>query len=345
MRVGNFKIDKNNILYVAEISGNHAGKLNILKQTIRAAIKSGANAIKLQIYNAEDLTLNSKKKDFLINGTKNKWNKKYLFDIYKNGETPLNFFKKSLELCKKNKILCFASPFSIESVDNLERLNCPAYKIASLEITNFPLLKRIAKTKKPIFISTGWATLPEIYKAVKIFKNNKNICILKCSVSYPANTQEINLNTILDLRKRFKKSQIGYSDHTIGNNAAISAVTLGATVIEKHFILNKNINSIDNFFSCDPSEMRELITMCNQSKLSVGKVKYGPTKSEKKSLIHRRSIYISKKISIGERINKDNIKIIRPSKSLKIEKYNKIFGKIVKKNFDVGSRINLKDLK
>ena len=345
MKINKLKISSKNPFFVAEISGNHAGKYSLLKKTIIAAIKSGASAVKLQSYSPDDLTLNSNKKDFIVKGAKNKWNKKYLYELYQKGQTPIKWLKKIFKFCKQKNIICFASPFSISSVQELEKLNCPVYKIASLEINNIPLLKEISKTKKPVIISTGGSTLKEIKNALKFFKKNKNIALLKCTVNYPADLNELNLNTIKDLKKKFKNIQIGYSDHTIGDIASVTAVSLGASIIEKHFTLNKKIDSIDNFFSSDPEELKFLIKKCKQLILSLGTTYYGPTISERKSIKYRRSIYVSKTINKGEKITRKNIKLVRPAKSLNPKFYYKILGKISQKKLSVGSRISLSYLR
>tara|TARA_B100000787_G_C16140021_1_gene271499 strand:- start:28 stop:1065 length:1038 start_codon:yes stop_codon:yes gene_type:complete len=345
MKIGNQNFSSKIPLFVAEISGNHAGDLNILKKTIVAAIKSGANAIKLQTYTPEDLTIKSNKKDFLVEGSKNKWEKKYLYKLYEKGQTPIKWHKEIFRFCKKKKILCFSSPFSDLAVIELQKLNCPAYKVASLEINNIPLLKAIAKTKKPVVISTGGASVTEIKKAVEIFKRNRSVALLKCTVNYPAKLSDSNLLTIKDLKKRFKNCEIGFSDHTIGYIAATSAISLGASIIEKHFVLHKNINSIDSFFSSDPKELKELIKNCKEIITSHGRVFYGPTKSEVNSLKYRRSIYVNKEINVGEKIDKQNIKIVRPGLSLDLKNYDKILGKVSKKKLKIGSRLSLKDLK
>jgi len=226
----------------------------------------------------------------------------------------------------------------------LQKLKCPVYKIASLEITNLPLLKKVAETKKPVIISTGGATLKEIKKAVKIFVKNKNIALLKCTVNYPANLKDSNLLTIKDLKKKFPKCEIGFSDHTKGEIAAMTAVSLGASIIEKHFTLSKKINSVDNFFSADEKDFKRIIQNCKKIVICKGKNFYGPTLSEKKSLKYRRSIYVSKKIKKGENITKNNVKIVRPSYGLSINYYEKIIGKKSKKNLNVGDKILLKNI-
>ena len=253
--------------------------------------------------------------------------------------------KKIFKFCRSKRILCFASPFSLASVKELEKLNCPVYKVASLEITNIPLLKEISKTNKPVIISTGGATFKEIIDALKFFKKNKNIALLKCTVNYPADLNELNLNTLIDLKNKFKNIEIGYSDHTVGDIAAVSAVSLGASIIEKHFTFSKKINSIDNFFSSDPKEFKILIKKCQQVAQTTGKIFYGPSNTEKNSIKYRRSIYVSKRIKKSEKITKKNIKLVRPGFSLEPKYYYKILGKLAKKKFNIGDRISLKNLK
>ena len=248
MKIKNIKISNHNPLIVAEISGNHNGSLSMLKKTILAAKEIGVDAIKLQTYTARDLTINVKKKNFLVKNVTNKWKNKYLFDIYKKGQTPIEWHKEIFNYCNNLDILCFSSPFSENALGVLEKNNCPAYKIASLEITNTNLLKKIAETSKPTIISTGAATIKEISRAIKIFKGNKNLALLKCTVDYPCSNKDANINSIKTLKEKFKNIEIGFSDHTTGFVAAISAIATGASIIEKHFILSKKIDSVDNFF-------------------------------------------------------------------------------------------------
>jgi len=338
-------IAKKNILadppfIVAEISGNHNGSFSTLKKTVNAAIKCGVDAIKLQTYKPEDLTLNIKKKDFLVKNSATRWNKNYLFDIYKKGQTPIKWYKKIFNICKKKKILCFTSPFNSQTVKELEKLNCPAYKVASLEITNYPLLKTISKTKKPVILSTGGATLKEIRNALKIFNKNKNIALLKCTVKYPAKPEISNLKTIESLKKKFKKITIGFSDHTIGSVASILAVSLGAKIIEKHFILDNKINSIDNFFSADPNQMKNLVKECKSVQKYLGKEFFGPTKPELSSIIHRRSIYFAKKVVKGKRMKIDDIAIVRPSSGTNLKYLSKIIGKKSDRDYFYGDKLS-----
>ena len=339
MKIKNRIISNEKPFIVAEISGNHKGSLSILKKTILAAKKCKVDAIKLQSYTPDDLTLNIKKKDFLINNTKNKWKNKYLFDIYSRGQTSLSWHKRIFDFCNKNKIICFSSPFSEKMVDELEKLNCPAYKIASLEITNINLLKKISQTKKPVILSTGAANLREIVDAEKIFRGNKNFAILKCTVNYPCENSEVNLNGLKTLKNRFKNHQIGFSDHTIGSLASISAISLGASIIEKHFIYDKSINSVDNFFSTDRFEMKEFVKNCNLVPRILGTKTLKPTKSEINSLKYRRSIFVSEKIKKGQIFSKNNIKAVRPATGTPLKFYNKILGTKAKKNYFPGDKI------
>lgn len=340
MKIQNRTISNKNPFIVAEISGNHNGSFSLLKKTIIAAKNCNVDAIKLQSYSPSDLTLNVKKKKFLIKNVNNKWKNSYLYEIYKKGQTSFKWHKKIFDFCKKQKIICFSSPFSEEIVDKLEKLNCPAYKIASLEITNINLLKKVAKTRKPVIISCGASTLREIMNAVKIFKKNKNIAILKCTVDYPCDNSDANLNSLVTLKNKFKNLEIGFSDHTKGEIAAITSVALGASIIEKHFILDKKINSVDNFFSLDRHEMKKFVKNCKEVPKVLGNFELKPTKNEVNSLRYRRSIFVSKFIQKGEVFNEKNIKVVRPASGTPIKYYKKIIGAKAKKNYEPGDKIN-----
>ncbi len=339
MKIKNRIISNEKPFIVAEISGNHNGSFSILKKTILAAKKCKVDAIKLQSYTPEDLTLNIKKKIFLVKNVKNKWKNKYLYEIYSKGQTSLRWHKKIFEFCNKEKIICFSSPFSEKMVDELEKLNCPAYKIASLEITNTNLLKKISQTRKPVILSTGASNLKEIINAEKIFRENKNFAILKCTVNYPCDSSEVNLNGLKTLKNRFKSRQIGFSDHTIGSVASITAISLGASIIEKHFIYDKSIKSVDNFFSIDRFEMKEFVKNCKSVPKILGSKILKPTKSEINSLKYRRSIFVSKKIKKGEIFNKNNIIVVRPASGTPLKFYNLLLGSKAKKNYIPGSKI------
>ncbi len=336
MKINNRKISINSPPFiVAEISANHNNNLNRALKLIDEAKKAGADAVKLQTYTADTITLKTKKREFLISDKESLWKGKYLHDLYKKGSTPWSWHKELFNRAKKNRIICFSSPFDETAVDFLEKFNVPAYKIASFENNHIPLVKKIIKTKKPIIISTGATHLKEIYEIIKVFRRKKfkNFALLKCTSSYPASVKESNIETIIDLRKRFK-TEIGLSDHTPGIGAAVASISFGASIIEKHFTLNKKSGGLDDSFSMDANELNNLVIECKRAWQSKGKIFYGVTKSEKKSLIFKRSIYTSKKIKKGELLSKKNIKVIRPNLGLHPKFYEKILGKKVLKDLD-----------
>ena len=331
---------------IAEISANHKGSLKRAINLVKLAAQSGFDAIKLQTYDPDLITLNSRRKDFLINDKKSIWNKKRLYDLYKEGQTPKEWHKKLFREAKKLKLLAFSSPFDLESVDFLNKLNVPCFKIASFEITYLDLIKKCARTKKPLIISTGLATFKEIKQAVKAAKSCgcKKIILLKCSSNYPANPKDINLMTLIDLKKKFKDVEIGFSDHTLGSEIAISSINYGASVIEKHITLKNNDGALDSKFALDSSNMQSFVKAIKNTFLAKGHVKYGPTENEIKSLKFRRSIYVSRTINKGEKITKDNIAIVRPSLGLNIKNFSKIIGSKAKKILKPGDRIKILDL-
>ena len=333
----NFFERKSKPFIIAEMSGNHNGSLANALKLVDLASKCGVNAIKLQTFKPDTITIKSSRKEFFIKDKKNLWKNQSLYNLYKKAHTPWEWHHKIFNRAKKRNLICFSSPFDETAVDFLEKLKTPIYKIASFENTHFPLLKKIAKTGKPIIMSTGLASLKEISDSVSFLKRNgcKEIALLKCTSSYPANADDLNLITIKDLKKRFK-CKVGISDHSLGIGAAIASVSLGAEIIEKHFSLKKNVG-VDGQFSSEFNEMRDLV---NQSKIalkSIGKIFYGPTKNEKKYVIYRRSIYISKYVKRGQKITDKNLKIIRPSTGLKPKFYWKVLGKRFKKNYKQGT--------
>ncbi len=273
---------KNEPFIIAELSGNHNGSLSNALKLIEIAAKCKVDAIKLQTFTANTITMKSKEKEFFIKDKKNIWRNKSLYELYDKAHTPWNWHKKIFEEAKKKKLIYFSSPFDETAVDFLEKLNVPAYKIASFEINHHPLLKKIAKTKKPVIMSTGLAKAKEIYDAINILKKNgtKNIAILKCTSSYPAVIRDLNLNTIVEMRKKFK-CEIGFSDHSLGNTAALTAIALGATIIEKHLTIKKNFG-IDGKFSSEFKEMKDLKQKSIETWQSKGKIFFGATNTEKK---------------------------------------------------------------
>ncbi len=331
---------------VAEISANHNNNLNRALKLIDEAKKAGAHAVKIQTYTADTITLNSKKKDFLIKDKNSLWKGKYLYDLYKKGSTPWEWHKEIFNRAKKNKIICFSSPFDETAVEFLEKFKPPAYKVASFENNHIPLIKSIIKTKKPIIISLGASKLNEIIELVKYLKKNKvkNYAFLKCTSSYPAPVEDSNIKTILDIRKRFKV-EVGLSDHTPGIGAAVAAVAYGASIIEKHFTLNRKGGGLDDSFSINPDELYSLVQETKRAWASIGKKFYGILNSEKGSLIFKRSIYSSKEIKKGELFTKNNIKVIRPNKGVAPKFYEKILGKKSLKNIKIASPLSFKHFK
>ncbi len=336
--------NNNRCFIVAEISANHSGSLSILKKTMLEAKKSGANAVKIQTYQADTMTLKVKNKHFLINDN-SIWKGQQLYDLYKKAETPFKWHKEIFSFARKNKILCFSAPFDLTAIDLLEKLNCPIYKIASPEIEDLRLIEKIAKTKKPIIISTGIANEEDIKKAIKICiksKNNK-VILLNCISSYPAKNFELNLKYIETLKKYCPI--VGYSDHSNSDLASIISVSSGAKVIEKHFILNNKIKSPDKTFSYNPKQLKNLIKRIRETEVMMGKEKVDKKKIIKNKLkTVTRSIFYSNNIKKGEKISYENIKSVRPGTGLNLSFFNKIIGKKVKTDCKFGQPVKLKDI-
>lgn len=339
-------LKKNKPFIIAEVSGNHGGSLKKMMDIVEAIAESGADAIKLQTFKPDTITLDCNSKEFLISDKNSKWNKLRLFDLYKKSQTPWNWHKQIFEKANKLGLCAFSSPFDFTAVDFLEKLEVPLYKIASFENNHIPLISYVSSKKKPMIISTGMASFKEISEIVKIVKKKgcKNLTLLKCTSSYPSKIEESNIITIPIIKKKFK-CNVGLSDHTPGIGAAVAAISQGAMVIEKHFTMNKNDKSIDSFFSLEPKEFKSLVNECNSAYKSLGKVYFGPTKSEKKSLIFRRSIYITHDVKKNQEITSSNIKIVRPANGLEPRLYYKILGKKFKKNLKKNTPLKLSAIK
>ncbi len=346
-KVKNIKIGKNYPPFIiAEMSANHNQSINNALKIVRKAADCGVNAIKLQTYTPDTITINSKRKEFKINSAKSIWNGKNLYSLYKEAYTPWEWHKKIFEEAKKYNIICFSSPFDGTAVDFLEKLNTPMYKVASSECVDLNLIKIIAQTKKPIIISTGMASKKEIHDAVNCATKNgsKNIALLKCTSTYPAPISDINLLTIDHMRKEFN-CEVGLSDHTLGIGVPLLAICNGATIIEKHFTLSRKIKSSDSVFSSEPDEFKQLVSESKNIKTALGKIKYGPTTSERKSMIFRRSLYVVKDIKKNEIFSNTNIKSIRPALGLKTSNLEKIIGKKSSKNIKKGTPLSWKMVK
>ena len=321
------KIFKKKPFFIAEISANHNGSLKLAKKLIFTAKQNGADAVKLQTYSPDTITLNSKRAEFKIK--EGLWKGYYLWNLYKKAQTPFSWHKELFNFAKKNKIICFSSPFDETAVDLLEKLNCPIYKLASFEITHTPLIKKIASTGKPLIISTGMASLKEVETAVKCAKKfgTKKIIILYCVSNYPSKIKDFNFKNIHILKKKFN-CQIGFSDHSTNILVPATAVASGAEVIEKHIALRGQKKAPDIAFSAKGKEIREYSDTLKKVYSMLGVNKSYNVKTDKKNLIFRRSIYCVKKIKKGELFTKQNIKVVRPNKGLDPKWFFKIHKKI-----------------
>jgi len=340
-KINNISIGSNYPPYIiAEMSANHGGKINNAFKIIDAAKEAGASAIKIQTYTPDSMTLNINKSQFKIN--KGLWSGNKLYELYEKAHTPLKWHKQIFNYAKKKNITIFSTPFSLESVDLLESLGSPAYKIASFEINDHELIKRVSITRKPVIISTGMSNLSEINEAVKVAKNNKcrKLALLYCVSGYPTPIEEINLKSIIYLKKKFDLN-IGLSDHTLGTRAAELAVAIGTTIIEKHFTISRQIKSPDSSFSSTPKEFKDLVKKTNEVWNYIGTEKIYIKKSEKNNLMFRRSLYFVEDLSKGEKIKKENVKKLRPGYGLSPKYINKVIGKRVIKSVKKGDPVRL----
>lgn len=340
MKIANREIDNTKPPYIiAELSANHNGDIKRAFKTIEVAKQCGADAIKIQTYTADTMTINCAKKDFKIYG--GLWDGYKLYDLYKEAQTPYEWHKPLFEHAKKIGITLFSTPFDESAVDLLEMLDTPAYKIASFEMTDLPLLKYVAQTKKPIIMSTGMASFEEIAEAVSCVKEwgCTELVLLHCVSSYPAPVEECNLKTIEDLSARFG-CLVGLSDHTLGAAVAVTSVALGACIIEKHFTLSRAEKGPDSQFSLEPEELKELCEYTKVAWSSLGTVDYDLKESEKPSKQYRRSIYAVKDIKKGESLTPENIRRIRPGFGLPPKYYEEILGKKVNLDIETGTPIH-----
>ncbi|HAZ03488.1 MAG: pseudaminic acid synthase [Bacteroidetes bacterium GWF2_42_66] len=326
MHIENFKFEDKKTFIVAELSANHGHKIEIAIETIRAAKRAGVDAIKLQTYTADTLTIDCDNIYFTIK--EGLWEGRTLYDLYKIAYTPWEWHEELFRVAKEEGLICFSTPFDKTAVDFLEQFNPPAYKIASFEIQDIPLIEYTASKGRPMIMSTGIAELEDIELAVQTCRDagNNNIILLKCTSSYPAPIEEANLATIQDIKTRFGL-EVGLSDHTMGFVAPIVAVTLGARVIEKHFILDKSIGGPDASFSLDEKEFTEMVNAIRQAEQAIGKVTYELTDKVKASRKFSRSLFIVKDIKAGEAFTEENVRSIRPGYGLHPKYYREVLGK------------------
>ncbi|MBK26595.1 MAG: pseudaminic acid synthase [Halobacteriovorax sp.] len=337
--IGNIKVGKGHKPFiVAEMSGNHNQSIERAYEIIDAAAEAGAHAVKLQTYTPDTITLNIKSEDFTIGESLELWKGKSLYELYGEAYTPWEWHKELFERCKEKGMLCFSSPFDHTAVDFLEELDVPAYKIASFECNDIPLIKKVARTGKPIIISTGMASVGEIDDAVNAVKSegNKNLILLKCTSTYPADPADSNIKTISHLSKLFDVP-VGLSDHTLGVGVPLSAIALGAVMIEKHFTLSRDDGGVDSAFSLEPHELRSLVVESERSWKSLGVVRYGHTNKEAPSLNLRRSLYVCKGLKKGEKLTPENLRSVRPALGVEPKFYEQLLDRTVNRDIEAGT--------
>jgi len=341
IKIGDFDISKSGkVFIIAELSANHNGRLDVAIETIKAAKRAGADCIKLQTYTADTLTIDCEKKDFIVKSG-SIWDGKTYYELYQEAHTPWEWHKELFQVAAQEGLACFSSPFDKTAVDFLESLNTPAYKIASFEITDIPLIEYVASKGKPIIISTGIATIEDIELALNACKrmDNNDIALLKCTSSYPAPIEEANMCMIKDLASRFDVIS-GLSDHTIGSTVPVVASCFGAKIIEKHFILNHSIGGPDASFSMDEKEFAEMVKAVREAEKAIGIVDYTLTNKQVKGKDFCRSLYVVNDIKSGEFISDENVRSIRPGFGLHPKYLKQIIGKKARYDVNKGTRFS-----
>ena len=338
MKIGSFDLDRDGVFIIAEMSANHNGSLQTALDTIKAAKEAGANAIKLQTYRADTITLDAKSEDFMIeSGTL--WDGKNLYELYEEAYTPWEWHEELFAYARTVGIDIFSSPFDKSAIDFLETLKPSAYKIASFEISDYELIRYAASKGRPMIISTGIATKEEITDAVNICKKegNKDIVLLKCTSAYPAPLEDANLLTIPDMASEFEVIA-GFSDHTLGSTAPIAAVSLGAKVIEKHFIIDKSIGGADAEFSMNKKDFTQMVQAIRDTQKLLGSVSYNYDETNIKGREFKRSLYVAKDIKKGEVFTNENLRSVRPGYGMHPKYLNDYLGKMAQKEYKFGER-------
>lgn len=340
MKIADFEIGQSGkVFIIAELSANHNGSLETALETIRAAKRAGANCIKLQTYTADTMTIPCNKEDFVINGTI--WDGKNLHELYQQAYTPWEWHKELFRVAEKEGLVCFSSPFDKSAVDFLEELEVPAYKVASFEITDIPLIEYIASKGKPVIISTGIATIEDIELALDACKRmgNNQIALLKCTSSYPAPIDEANVSMIKDMSNRFGVVT-GLSDHTLGATVPIAATVFGAKIIEKHFILDRSVGGPDSSFSMNESEFTAMVKSIRETEKAIGKTDYDLTEKQLKGKDFSRSLYVVETIAKGDVFSEKNVRSIRPGFGLHPKYLNQIIGEKSNQDIEKGTRLS-----
>jgi N-acetylneuraminate synthase len=327
-------------LIIAEMSGNHNQSLDRALAIVDAAARAGAHGLKLQTYTADTMTLDLDAGDFRIEDGGSLWQGKSLYELYEQAHTPWDWHEPIMKRCGDHGMLVFSTPFDSTAVEFLESLDVPCHKIASFENTHLPLVRAVAATGKPVIISTGMAGVAELDETVRTARDAgcDDLILLKCTSIYPASPENTNLRTIPHLREMFGV-QVGLSDHTMGVGASVAAVAMGATLIEKHFTLSRADGGVDSAFSLEPRELESLVVETERAWQALGKVTYGPTEDEKKSLVFRRSLYVGRDMKAGEAFTKDNLRSIRPGYGLPPKYYDSVLGKRVVRDVPKGTPI------
>ena len=345
MKIGTNNINTDSkVFIIAELSANHNGSLDTAIETIKAAKRAGADCVKLQTYTADTITIDSDKKDFLIKGTI--WDGKKLHDLYKEAFTPWEWHEELMLVAKKEGLICFSSPFDKTAVDFLETLNVPAYKIASFEITDIPLIEYVASKGKPIILSTGISEIKDIELALDACKRmgNHDIALLKCTSSYPAPIEEANMCMVKDLASRFNVIS-GLSDHTLGSTAPVVATVFGAKIIEKHFILDRSVGGPDASFSMNELEFTEMVKAVREAEKAVGEINYDLTEKQIKGRDFSRSLYVVEAVKKGDVVTEKNVRSIRPGFGLHPKHYKEVLGSSFIRNIEKGTPLSFSLIK
>lgn len=346
IKIGNREIGKYaKPFIIAEMSGNHNQSLERALHLVDLAAEAGVDALKLQTYTPDTITLDVHTGEFFIQDDANLWKGSSLYNLYKEAYTPWEWHAEIFNRAKELGLLAFSSPFDETAVDFLEMLNVPAYKIASFENVDIPLIRKVARTGKPIIISTGMATAAEIDEAVRAARRegNHQIVLLKCTSTYPATPANSNLATIPHMRELFG-TEIGLSDHSMGVGVSVAAVSLGATVIEKHFTTSRAEGGVDAAFSMEPQELKMLVEETDRAWQSLGQIQYGPTEAEKDSTKFRRSLYIGQDLKAGDVLTAHNIRNVRPGLGLPTKYYDLVLGKTIKQDVKKGMPLSWEHL-
>ena len=341
MKIGNHEVGTHRPPFViAEMSGNHNHSLGRALEIVEAAAQTGAHALKLQTYTPDTMTLDLDEREFHISNPDSLWAGTSLYRLYEEAHTPWEWHRSIFDRARELGLVVFSTPFDNTAVDFLESLDVPCYKIASFENTDLPLIRRVAATGKPMIISTGMATVAELDETVSTAREAgcKDLVLFKCTSTYPATADNTNILTIPHLRDMFG-CEVGLSDHTMGIGVSVAAVVLGATVIEKHFTLNRSDGGVDSTFSMEPAEMAQLVVETERARQSLGGVNYGPTDAEKKSFQFRRSLYIVQDIKAGEVITRDNVRAIRPGLGLPPKFFEQILGRMLRQDAKRGTAL------